>query len=86
MQDEGVNIDNLQLPSYDNVHDIATLRLIKGILVRKIRRLQSNNIVEDLLFMGLKSIESVLDGKTEVLGVKPNLKGLTKSISLKMRN
>lgn len=48
--------------------------------------MQSNSIVEDLLFMLLKGVESVLDGKTEVLGVKPNLKGLTKSVSLKMRN
>ncbi len=48
--------------------------------------MQSNSIVEDLLFMLLKGVEGVLDGKTEVLGVKPNLKGLTKSVSIKMRN
>ena len=66
--------------------DVDTLKLIKGILTRKTRKMQSNNIVEDLLFMVLKGVEGVLDGKTEVLGVKPNLKGLTKSVSLKMRN
>jgi hypothetical protein len=66
--------------------DIETLKLIKGILIRKTRKMQSNSIVEDLLFMVLKGVEGVLDGKTEVLGVKPNLKGLTKSVSIKMRN
>ncbi len=42
--------------------------------------------MEDLLFMILKGIESVFDGKTSVAGMRPNLKGLTKSVSLKMRN
>ena len=36
--------------------------------------------------MGLKGVEGVFDGKTEMFGSKPNLKGLTKSVSLKMRN
>jgi len=42
--------------------------------------------VEDLLFMVLKGIESIFDGKTSIAGMTPNLKGLTKSVSLKMRN
>jgi hypothetical protein len=36
--------------------------------------------------MGLKGIESIFDGKTEVLGVKPNLKGLTETLSLKFKS
>ena len=84
--DEGVNIDNLQIPRVDQSPDIDTLRLIKGILVRKTRKLQSNSIIEDVLFMTLKGIEQVFDGKTEVFGAKPNLKGLTKALTLKFRN
>ena len=63
-----------------------TLRLIKGILLRKTRKLQSNSIVEDMLFMALKGVEQVFDGKTELFGAKPNLKGLTKALTLKFRN
>lgn len=84
--DEGVNIDNLQIPSVSDAPDIETLRLIKGILVRKTRKLQSNSIIEDILFMTLKGVEQLFDGKTEVFGAKPNLKGLTKALTLKFRN
>jgi hypothetical protein len=51
-----------------------------------VRKLQSSSIVEDVLFMSLKGVESIFDGKTSVAGMTPNLKGLTKSVSLKMRN
>ena len=81
-----MNIDNLEIPRVDQAPDIDTLRLIKGILVRKTRKLQSNSIVEDILFMLLKGVEQVFDGKTEVFGAKPNLKGLTKALTLKFRN
>ena len=36
--------------------------------------------------MGLKGVENIFDGKTDILGVKPNLKGLSKSISLRLKN
>ncbi len=82
--EERINTD--YLPSYDEFSDIETLKNIKYILLRKVRKQQSSSIVEDLLFMVLKGIESVFDGKTSIAGMSPNLKGLTKSVSLKMRN
>jgi hypothetical protein len=36
--------------------------------------------------MVLKGVESVFNGQTKVFGVAPNLKGLGKSVSLKMRH
>jgi hypothetical protein len=36
--------------------------------------------------MGLKGIENIFDGNTVIFSTKPNLTGLTKSFSLKMRN
>ena len=54
--------------------------------MRKVRKLQSSTIVEDVLFLSLKGVENIFDGKTSVAGMTPNLKGLTKSVSLKMRN
>ncbi len=79
-------MENMQIPSADSAPDIETLRLIKSILVRKTRKLQSGSIIEDVLFMMLKGVEQLFDGKTEVFGAKPNLKGLTKALSLKFRN
>ena len=84
MNEERINTD--YLPKYGEFSDIATLKNIKHILLRKVRKQQSSSIVEDLLFMVLKGVESVFDGKTSVAGMRPNLKGLTKSVSLKMRN
>lgn len=34
----------------------------------------------------MKGVEGVFDGKTDVAGFKPNLKGLSKSVTLKLRN
>jgi hypothetical protein len=36
--------------------------------------------------MILKGVEGIFNGQTSIAGMKPNLKGLTKSVSLKMRN
>lgn len=54
--------------------------------MRKVRKQQANTIVEDALFLVLKGVESLFDGTTKIAGMAPNLKGLTKSVSLKMRN
>ncbi len=84
LTEERINID--YLPGYNEFSDIESLKNIKYMLMRKVRKQQSNSIVEDVLFMVLKGIESIFDGKTSIAGMSPNLKGLTKSVSLKMRN
>ena len=38
-----------------------------------------------MLFMALKAVESVFDGSITIGGVSPNLKGLSKSVSLKLK-
>lgn len=87
LKDEGVNLNDLQLPSSYSESDIETLQLIRGILVRKVRKSQTSSIVEDLLILGLEGVERVFNGKTElVAGVKPNLKGLTRTMKLRLRS
>lgn len=38
------------------------------------------------MFLGLKGVETIFDGKTSIFGARVNLKGLTKTISIKTRN
>ncbi len=84
LSEERINTD--YLPRYDENSDLSTLKNIKHILLRIVRKQSSSSIVEDLLFMILKGIESVFNGERSIAGMRPNLKGLTKSVSLKMRN
>ena len=82
-----MNLSDLQLPQTYSEDDIETLQLIRGILVRKVRKSQTSSIVEDLLILGLEGVERLFNGKTELFaGVKPNLKGLTKTMRLRLRN
>mgnify|MGYP006950276520 CR=1 FL=1 len=36
--------------------------------------------------MALKAVENVFDGRTSIGGMSPNLKGLSKSVSLKLKS
>jgi len=79
-------VDASEYPQLDESMTVAQLETFKHLVTRKLRKLQSTSLIDDGVFMLLKGVESVFDGKTNVFGVSPNLKGLGKSVSLKMRD
>lgn len=48
--------------------------------------MQSATLIDDSIYLGLLGIESVFNGKTQIGGVAPNLQGLSKSVSLKLKS
>ena len=79
------NIDISRIPLADPSGSLNEIKLIYKTLVRKNDRNRFSSLAEELILVGAGGIELWLNGDREILGSKPDARGWSSQVKIKLR-
>lgn len=79
---DGINIDKVEIVNQHS--DLETIENVKRLLKLKYNRYQYSGYAEDMIVSGFEMLEYICDGKTEILGLKPDLTDYTNTVRCKL--
>lgn len=83
LSDESIPYENI--PNVNNPRTVEEARRVANTMQYRIDRIRCTEMFEEIVLTGCGFLEEVFNGETEILGGKPDLRGYSDTLKVKLR-